>query len=137
MCEWYDDPVYDFFEEAIEGRSFKGDDWRRMMALRERTAARLHVVPLAGTTFHAQGIKAALDGSARSVRLVAEPHNAFDANAVGVHIGAHRVGYWPRGNKAPRSERMRTRVQARCPPGATRLARNDGVLRPPQKERGR
>ena len=50
MADWYNDPVFDDMTEVIDGREFQGDDWRRMMRLKEK--ANVEVVPVAGVTFH-------------------------------------------------------------------------------------
>ena len=95
MTNWYEDPIYDNMVETIDGKTFKGDDWRRLMRLKEEST--VEVVPVAGISFHQQELKTAMIGAPSAPRLVPEPTNVHDPNAIRVEINDHHVGYIPKG----------------------------------------
>ena len=98
MAEWYDDPCFDEMTEVIDGRTFRGDDWRRMMRLKEE--ARVQVVPVAVVQFRQEALKTAIkEGRFSSPILVPEPTNPHDPNAIRVEINNQHVGYVPRGTQ--------------------------------------
>ena len=62
-CSWFEDPIFDTTEETENGKAVRGDDWRRLMCLREQAAARSakgEMVAVAGTTFRAGAIERVL-----------------------------------------------------------------------------
>ena len=107
MFLWFEDPIFDTTEETENGKAVRGDDWRRLMCLREQAAARGakgEMVAVAGTTFRAGAIERVLrrgGGGQDSVRLVPEPENPHDRAAVRVEINGEHVGYIPRGKALP------------------------------------
>ena len=94
ICCWHDDPVFDHMVEVVDGKTFKGDDWRRLMRLKEDS--KVEVVSVSGVTFRKDALKSAM-GRPPSPTLVTEPENEHDANAIRVEIGGNHVGYIPRG----------------------------------------
>ena len=95
MADWYNDPVFDDMTEVIDGREFQGDDWRRMMRLKEK--ANVEVVPVAGVTFHKDALKTAMACMPSAPALIPEPTNPHDSNAIRIEINDQHVGYVPRG----------------------------------------
>ena len=91
---WFDDPSFDGMVEVVDGKTFKGDDWRRLMRLKEES--KVQVVPVAGIMFRQDALKMAMEGP-QSPTLVPEPENEYDPNASRIEIGGHHVGYVPRG----------------------------------------
>jgi hypothetical protein len=89
---WFDDPIYDNEEAKVGNKVVRGDDWRRLQALRANGVMG-EMITVAGTTFHAEAVKRAKG----CVALVREPTNVYDPNAVRVEIGGEHVGYVPRG----------------------------------------
>ena len=91
---WFDDPSFDDMVEVVDGKTFKGDDWRRLMRLKEES--KVQVIPVVGITFRQDALKMAMGGPP-SPNLIPEPENEYDPNAIRIEIGGHHVGYVPRG----------------------------------------
>ena len=104
MDEWVDDPCFDAMEEVVDGRLFRGDDWRRVTRIRERAAVR--IVAVAGTSFRAAAVAAAMRGRGARVALVPEPANPHDREAVAVHVNGEHVGYVPRATRVAPGARV-------------------------------
>ena len=98
---WWDDPVFDGMEETVDGKKIRGDDWRRLMTL--RACADIRVVGVAGTTFRIDALRRVAQPNAR---LVAEPDNPEDSDAVRVELGGQHVGYVPRNASVPCDARV-------------------------------
>ena len=92
---WYDDPIFDDAHETIDGKNFKGDDWRRLQQVKECGAIQ-ELIAVAGTTFRADAVQASLN-TKRDVSIVAEPTNPYDKHARRVVVGDSFVGYIPKG----------------------------------------
>lgn len=56
MAEWYDDPCFDEMVETVDGMLFKGETWRRLMRIKEKTS-KIQVVPVAGIAYHKDALK--------------------------------------------------------------------------------
>ena len=65
----------------------------------------VEVISVAGTTYKRRGIENALH-SRKSVKLVKEPDNPFDKNAIKVVISGEDVGYIPRGKQVSPDSRV-------------------------------
>ena len=101
---WYDDHVFNEFQEEFCDITFKGEHWRRLMKLKEELDI-TKAFSVKGTTFRKAEIERAIrhartKGGMRLV-LVHEPSNAFDQNAISVEVNSHCVGYVPRDVKIP------------------------------------
>lgn len=59
---WFDDPSFDDMVEVVDGTTFKGDDWRRLMRLKEES--KVQVVPVAGITFRQDALEMVMGGPA-------------------------------------------------------------------------
>jgi len=95
MCDWYDDPVFDSMRETIDGYVFEGDDWRRLMGLRERGNVR--IIHVAGVTFRLESLKTAMETPGHPTAfLVADPTNRHDKNAIKVMVNGQHVGFVPK-----------------------------------------
>ena len=90
---WYDDPIFDDAEEVVDGKRFRGDDWRRLMRVKEANPA-AKVLSVAGVTYRRTAIEKMTSTMAT---LVPEPDNKHDPNAIRVEVGGQHVGYVPRG----------------------------------------
>jgi hypothetical protein len=90
---WYDDPIFDDTEEVVDGKRFRGDDWRRLMRVKEANPA-AKVISVAGVTYRRAAIEKMTSSTAI---LVPEPDNKHDPNAIRVEVGGQHVGYVPRG----------------------------------------
>ena len=99
-----DDPCFDAMEEQIDGKWFRGDDWRRVMRLKERAAVK--IVAVAGTSFRVQAIDAAMRKRGVRTALVPEPTNPHDSEAVAVHVNGEHVGYVPRATRVSPEARV-------------------------------
>jgi hypothetical protein len=95
--------------EPAEGRLLKDNcvDWSRFDDCRR--------VPVVGYDFHQPGLRAVTGGQMRPdlryecrARLVREPDNEHDVNAVKVMVGAQKIGYI----KAGSAKRMQKRLRA-------------------------
>ena len=98
--QWYEDPVFDEFEEVYAGETFRGDDWRRLTALKEMGLE--EVVHAAGTTFRTESLKEAVESKSMSASLEAEPSNKYDKLAVKLLVGGRHIGYVPRSKRIRR-----------------------------------
>ena len=98
---WYDDPIFDDAIELVGSVALRGDAWRRLQALKEESGEPVHIIKVAGTSFRAAAIRAAMNAGVGAAELVAEPTNAHDSNAFMVMLGGHHVGYIPRGSAVP------------------------------------
>ena len=101
---WYDDPIFDDAHETIDGKNFKGDDWRRLQQVKEHADIK-GIVPVAGTTFRADAVQASLK-TRKNVSIVAEPTNPYDAHARRVIVGDCFVGYVPKGKELSADARL-------------------------------
>ena len=106
-CEWYEDPSFDDFEEAHNGRVYKGEAWRRLICAKEQGA---DIVQVAGTSFRKEAIASALKQPYPVVSLEAEASNAFDENAIKVDISGEHVGYIPKSMNSSISPGSRARL---------------------------
>ena len=104
MAEWYDDSCFDDMTEVIAGKEFRGDDWRRVMKLKE--AAQIEVVSVVGITFRKEALKSAMESRSFSPTLVPEPTNMHDKEAIRVEINDKHLGYIPRGKQVPPESRI-------------------------------
>ena len=95
--DWYEDPVFDNEEEVYCGKTFKGEDWRRLQFWKEQGMADL--LSVAGTTFKREGIEKVVNMSHKTVQLVKEPDNRYDKNAIKVEVSGQHVGYVPKGKQ--------------------------------------
>lgn len=91
---WYDDPLFDGESETVSGHDVRGDDWRRLQELRERSGKVVQLIKVAGTTFRLAAVP-----KGRDVTIVSEPENKFDSNAKRVEVDGEHVGYIPRGGR--------------------------------------
>ena len=92
---WFEDPCFDTFEEAIDGKSLRGDEWRSVMAFKE-TCPKVSLIEVAGITFNQTSLKRAREMPGSCVQLVREPENKFDKDAIRVEINEQPVGYIPK-----------------------------------------
>jgi hypothetical protein len=108
---WTDDPVFDHFEQNMDGVTVRGDAWRRATLIKEANPG-AKVVKVAGTTFRpTEEIGAAMRIPNPKVTLVPEPEHLTDPNAVRVLVGyahgsaGHFIGYLPKGSCIPADSR--------------------------------
>ena len=101
---WYDDPVFDDVIERIDGKMLCGDEWRRLMHVKETKNAQ--VLGVAGVTFRVAELERAVKKGAKRVELVRETTNVHDSEAVKVVIEDEHVGY------IPRAKRLKSLAQA-------------------------
>ena len=94
---WYDNPTFDSECMWVGDVELCGDAWRRAQQLAEAGRPVERVVKVRGTTFRADAIARVVRQGVRVARLVPEPTNAFDPNAVKVIVNDEHVGYLPRG----------------------------------------
>lgn len=107
---WTDDPCFDDHTEYVNGKLLRGDEWRRYERMKEEAAnrgAKGDLLAVAGTTFRPKAVYDNEGGvKRRRVEFVPEPDNAYDKDAVKVHVDGEHVGYVPRGTSRPKAARL-------------------------------
>ena len=103
--QWYDDHIFNEFQEDFCEITFRGDHWRRLMQLKEEYNITT-VFSVKGTSFRKVDIERAFKhahttGGMR-LALVPEPSNIEDPNAIRVEVNSYFVGYVPEHYKIPK-----------------------------------
>ena len=95
---WYEDPIFDNECEEFQGKVYKGDAWRKLQRFKEGFGIRF-LFAVAGTTFKAKEVKQAMEAKVKQARLIPEPDNPHDKDAVKVVVAGCEIGYVPRSKR--------------------------------------
>ena len=102
--DWYDDPWFDTFEEIVDGKVLRGNEWRRYMYFKEKQNHKLETLSVAGVSLRIPALIKAIEKGAKRVAFVPEPTNKHDAQAIRIEIEGQHVGYVPKAKRLKKAD---------------------------------